>query len=101
MPQGGKPLSFHYWLTMNKHRYGWNHLDEEKIVIACRDGDSGSSDGGMMMLMKPAVIGNFMINTPGEPNRIKSFHAMVNKYSIMPGTFFTLDQEVSPLGRWP
>jgi hypothetical protein len=101
-PQPGKPLSFHYWLHMNRDRFGWDSIDERKFVIAGRDGDSASTDGGMMMLMpQPAAIGNFMVNTPGEPNRIQQFYAVAKKYGWTRGQFITLNQLPSQLGFKP
>jgi hypothetical protein len=94
-PQPGKPLSFHYWLYMNRKRFGWEHLDEDDVVIAGRDGDSASSDGGMMILMQNAALGNFMVDTPGEPQRIAKFYELANKYGWTKGKFFTLKQSPS------
>ncbi len=100
-PQPGKPLSFHYWMHTNRKRWGWDHLDEHRIVIAGRDGDSASSDGGMMILLPTPAIGNFMINTPGEPGRIEKFHSVASKYGWTKGQFFTLHQLASVLGAKP
>jgi hypothetical protein len=100
-PQPGKALSFHYWLWMNRKRFGWENIDERNIVIAGRDGDSASSDGGMMILMQPAAIGNFMIDTPGEPGRIQKFYKVATKYGWSRGSFFTLVQSPSAQGRLP
>lgn len=94
-PQPGKPLSFHYWLHEK-----WD-IDESKFVIAGRDGDSAGTDGGMMILMQTAAIGNFMINTPGEPKRIKAFYALAAKYGWTKGQFITLNQLPSKLGFKP
>jgi hypothetical protein len=100
-PQPGKPLSFHYWLHDNRARFGWDNIDERKFVIAGRDGDSASTDGGMMMLMQAAAIGNFMINTPGEPKRIAQFYSVASKYGWTKGQFITLNQLPSELGFRP
>ena len=100
-PQPGKPLSFHYWLHVNRARWNWDRIDERQFVIAGRDGDSGSTDGGMMILMQTAAIGNFMVNTPGEPKRIEQFYAIASKYGWTTGQFITLDQEASPSGYKP
>ncbi|MBU6451057.1 MAG: hypothetical protein KGS72_04710 [Cyanobacteria bacterium REEB67] len=100
-PQPGKPLSFHYWLHVNRARWGWKRLDERQFVIAGRDGDSAATDGGMMILMQSAAIGNFMVNTPGEPKRIEQFYQVASKYGWTTGQFITLDQEPSKLGLRP
>ncbi len=100
-PQPGKNFSFHYWLHMNRARFGWKSIDERKYVIAGRDGDSASTDGGMMILMQTAAIGNFMVNTPGEPNRLATFHKVASKYGWTRGQFITLDQEPSKTGFRP
>lgn len=100
-PQPGKPLSFHYWAHVNRGRWLWNRLNDDNIVIAGRDGDSASSDGGMMILMHPAAIGNFMVDTPGEPDRIKKFYQVAAKYGWTPGSFITLVQSHSRLGAMP
>jgi hypothetical protein len=100
-PQPGKPLSFHYWLHMNRARFGWDEIDEERFVIAGRDGDSGSTDGGMMIMLQTAAIGNFMVNTPGEPKRIAAFYDIAQKYGFTRGQFITLDQMPSKLGFKP
>jgi hypothetical protein len=101
-PQPGKPLSFHYWMHMNRQRWGWKHLDEDKIVIAGRDGDSAPADGGMMIMLPiPASIGNFMIDTPGEPDRIEKFYRMAAKYGWSGGKFITLIQHPSQTGSVP
>lgn len=63
-PQPGKPLSFHFWLHKNRSRWGWTRINEQNFVIAGRDGDSASADGGMMILGQTAAIGNFMVDTP-------------------------------------
>jgi hypothetical protein len=94
-PQAGKALSFHYWLNMNKERWGWTHIDDEKVVLAGRDGDSAASDGGMMMLLKPPAIGNFIIDTPGSPERAQKFYQFADKYGWTPGQFITLSQKPS------
>jgi hypothetical protein len=100
-PQPGKALSFHYWLHMNRQRFGWDHIDDDKFVIAGRDGDSASSDGGMMILLKPPAIGNFMVDTPGEPERLEKFFKVAAKYGWTKGQFFTLVQEPSQRGATP
>ncbi len=100
-PQPGKPLSFHYWLHVNRARFGWSRIDERKFVIAGRDGDSASTDGGMMILMHPCAIGNFMINTPGEPARLEKFLAVASKYGWTVGQFITLDHRPSKTGYRP
>lgn len=92
-PQGGKPLSFHYWVHVNRARFGWNRIDDRKLVYAGRDGDSASADGGMMILLKSPVIGNFMVDTPGEPQRLAAFLKIASKYGWTPGQFITLAQE--------
>jgi hypothetical protein len=101
-PQPGKALSFHYWLHANRARWGWNRIDERRFVIAGRDGDSASTDGGMMMLMPAsAAIGNFMVNTPGEPKRIAQFYTVASKYGWTTGQFITLHQSPSTSGFKP
>ncbi|HEY9774564.1 MAG TPA: hypothetical protein V6C81_12245 [Planktothrix sp.] len=101
-PQPGKTLSFHYWLYMNRQRLGWEHIDEDEIVIAGRDGDSASSDGGMMITMPPfAALGNFMVDVPGEPARVKNFFYVADRYGWGKGKFFTLVQSAPAKGRLP
>ncbi len=100
-PQPGKALSFHYWLHTNRGRWGWNTIDERRLVIAGRDGDSASSDGGMMILSQAPAIGNFMVDTPDEPERIQRFYRVAAKYGWTRGQFFTLGQERSVSGRLP
>ena len=101
-PQAGKPLSFHYWLNANKERWDWRGLEEDRIVLAGRDGDSASSDGGMMILMnKPAAIGNFMIDTPGEPQRLERFEALARKYGWTKGQFVRLVPRAPASGAMP
>jgi hypothetical protein len=101
-PQPGKPLSFHYWLRANMKRWGWKSLDERRVVVGGRDGDSASADGGMMILMPPhSAIGNFMVDTPGEPGRIRRFYPLAAKYGWTPGRFIRLDQLRSKLGAKP
>lgn len=97
-PQPGKSLSFHYWLNANKWRWRWKALDLERIVIAGADGDSASSDGGIMMLLpRRASIGNFMVDTPHEPARLEKFRGVAEKYGWNRGQFFTLaHNRVSP-----
>ncbi len=101
-PQPGKPMSFHYWMHINRARFGWDHLDEDKIVIAGRDGDSAANDGGMMIMLPiPAAIGNFMVDVPGEPARIEKFYKLAAKYGWTKGKFFTLVQAPSLTGHFP
>lgn len=100
-PQPGKSLSFHYWLHVNRARFGWKHIDERKFVIAGRDGDSAATDGGMMMYLQTAAIGNFMVNTPGEPGRLEKFYQVASKYGWTKGQFITLDQSPSQNGFRP
>lgn len=100
-PQAGKPLSFHYWLHMNRHRWGWEHIDDSKFVIVGRDGDSASSDGGMMILLPPPAIGNFMVQTPFAPERLEKFYKLAAKYGWTKGQFFTLIQHPAMLGNLP
>lgn len=100
-PQPGKPLSFHYWLNANRQRWGWQHVNHRKFVIAGRDGDSASSDGGMMIHLMPPALGNFMVDTPGKPDRIEKFYSVAAKYGWGPGQFFTLAQKASQLGNEP
>lgn len=100
-PQPGKPLSFHYWMHVNRGRWGWEDLDEEQIVIAGRDGDSASSDGGMMIFLPTPAIGNFMIDTPGEPERLKKFQSVASKYGWSKGRYFTVAHSASSRGWKP
>jgi hypothetical protein len=100
-PQPGKSMSFHYWLYMNRKRFGWNTIQDDKFVIAGRDGDSASSDGGMMIHLKPATLGNFMVDTPGEPERLQKFLRVAAKYGWTAGQFFTLVPEPSVAGVKP
>jgi hypothetical protein len=100
-PQPGKAMTFHYWLHVNRARFGWDFLDHRKFIIAGRDGDSASSDGGMMIHCPPAAIGNFMINTPGEPGRIAKFYSLAAKYGWTKGHFITLEHEASAQGARP
>lgn len=94
-PQPGKVLSFHYWLHINRNRFGWRQMHDDLFEIAGRDGDSASSDGGMMILHKRSLIGNFMVNTPGEPARLQKFRRCAAKYGFTAGQFFTLEQEAA------
>jgi hypothetical protein len=94
-PQPGKPVSFHYWLNNNLSRFNWNHLNENKVIIAGFNGDSASADGGMMILSKPKAIGNFMVNTPGEPARIEKLYSLADKYGWTRGEFITLERSPS------
>lgn len=101
-PQPGKPISFHYWMHINRGRFGWDHIDEDKIVIAGRDGDSAANDGGMMIMLPiPAALGNFMVDVPGEPARIEKFYKLAAKYGWTKGKFFTLVQAPSRTGHFP
>lgn len=100
-PQPGKILSFHYWLHKNRHRFGWDHIVDENVVIAGRDGDSASSDGGMMIYTKPPAIGNFIVNTPGEPGRAEKFYKLARVFGWSRGQFITLEHQPSPSGRFP
>jgi len=100
-PQPGKPLSFHYWAHVNRKRLGLPHLSDEQIVVAGRDGDSASADGGMMILLSPPAIGNFMVDTPGEPGRLKKFFELAARYGWTRGQFFTLRQLASKSGAVP
>lgn len=100
-PQPGKHLNFHFWVRVNKHRWGWHFIDEDKIVLAGRDGDSASADGGMMIFLQSAALGNFMVNTPGKPERIKKFYSIASKYGWTLGKYFTLEQSPSRSGNMP
>ncbi len=100
-PQPGKTLSFHYWLHANRRRFGWHRINEDRFTIGGRDGDSGSTDGGMMILGHAAAIGNFMVNTPDEPKRLEKFQQIADKYGWTCGNFITLDQEHSKTGFLP
>lgn len=101
-PQPGKPMSFHYWMHVNRARFGWDYLDEDNIVIAGRDGDSAANDGGMMIMLPiPAAIGNFMVDVPGEPARIEKFYKLAAKYGWTKGKFLTLVQAPSRTGHFP
>jgi len=100
-PQPGKVLNFHWFLHINGHRWGWLESDDDKFVIAGRDGDSASADGGMMIFLPPVAIGNFIVNTPGEPDRAEKFYRLVAKYSWTRGQFFTLEHQVSKRGFQP
>lgn len=100
-PQPGKSLSFHYWLNTNKWRWGWKNIDLNRVVVAGADGDSASSDGGMMTLLPPgSALGNFMVNTPSEPGRLKNFQALAEKYGWTKGEFITLIQDPAAPGAW-
>jgi hypothetical protein len=98
-PQPGKHLSFHFWLRRNQERFGWKYIDGNKFVIAGRDGDSASSDGGMMIYGPQPAIGNFMIDTPSEPGRLRKFQTLAERYGF--GQFFTLVQSPGQLGSMP
>lgn len=100
-PQPGKQFSFHYWLHANRARFGWTRISEQNFVIAGRDGDSASADGGMMILGQTVALGNFMVDTPDEPKRLQKFMAVADKYGWTPGQFFTLKQAPSECGNLP
>lgn len=100
-PQPGKQFSFHYWLHKNCSRWGWSRINEQNFVIAGRDGDSASADGGMMILGQTVAIGNFMVDTPNEPKRLAKFQAVADKYGWTPGQFITLEQSPSLCGNMP
>ena len=100
-PQPGKTVNFHYWLHKNRARFGWEFLNHKKWCIAGRDGDSASSDLGMMVLMEHALFGNYMVDTPGEPDRLKTFIRLAAKYSWTKGQFITLVRSPSELGFRP
>lgn len=100
-PQPGKHLFFHYWVYSNRARWGWDQLNEEQIVIGGRDGDSASADGGMMILLPSPAIGNFMVDTPNEPNRVDAFYAVASKYGWTRGQFIRLVQSPSKTGARP
>jgi hypothetical protein len=95
-PQPGKHLNFHYWVHSNLERFGWQFNDDRKFVLVGRYGDSASADGGMMILLPPPALGNFMIDTPNEPDRIQKFYPMAAKYGWNPGQFFTVTRQESP-----
>lgn len=100
-PQPGKSLSFHYWLNASKWRWGWSDVELGKVVVAGVDGDSASSDGGMMTLLPPgAALGNFMIDTPREPGRLKKFQELAEKYGWTKGEFIALEQDPAFPGAW-
>lgn len=100
-PQPGKSLSFHYWLNANKWRWGWSDVELGQVVVAGVDGDSASSDGGMMTLLPPgAALGNFMIDTPQEPDRLKKFQELAEKYGWTKGEFIALEQDPAFPGAW-
>jgi hypothetical protein len=97
-PQPGKTVNWHYWLHQNDPA----RIDNGTIVIGGRDGDSANSDGGMMILCnEPSAIGNFMFNTPGEPDRIETFYKEAAKYGFRRGQFITVNTSPSQLGREP
>jgi hypothetical protein len=100
-PQPGKNLSFHYWLHANRKRFFRDRINEDRFVIVGRDGDSGSTDGGMMIHGHPATIGNFMVEVPGEPGRVLKFQQMMAKYGWTCGNCITLVQEPSRTGFLP
>lgn len=100
-PQPGKQLSFHYWAHANHRRLGWDHLDDELIVFAGRDGDSASTDGGMMTYLKSPALGNFMVDTPGEPSRLTKFYSIAATYGWTRGQFFSLEHQPSTKGSMP
>jgi hypothetical protein len=47
-----------------------------------------------MILMHPCAIGNFMINTPGEPARLEKFLAVASKYGWTVGRLSPRPQPV-------
>lgn len=100
-PQPGKNLSFHYWLHANRRRFFRDRINEDRFVIVGRDGDSGSTDGGMMIHGHAASIGNFMVDVPGEPRRVISFQKMMDKYGWTCGNCITLVHEASKTGFLP
>jgi len=100
-PQPGKTLSFHYWLHMNRRRFFRDRINEDRFVILARDGDSASTDGGMMVHGHEAKIGNFMVAVPHEPRRVEKFYPMMDKYGWTCGNFITLVQEPSVTGFKP
>lgn len=101
-PQPGKSWSFHYWLHMNRQRFGWQHTNGGLVTIAGCDGDSATTDGGMMTnLPWHSAIGNFMVDTPGEPARLAKFHRIAAKYGWTKGQFITLAHEPSQKGFRP
>lgn len=100
-PQPGKALNFHFWVHSNRARFGWDFIMDDNIVIAGRDGDSASADGGMMIHCPKAAIGNFMIDTPGEPDRLEALQKLAAKYGWNRGQFITLKQLASELGAKP
>jgi hypothetical protein len=95
LPQPGKAINFHNWLDTNKGRFGMDRLDESKVVIAGFNGDSAAADGGMMILSPQKGIGDFMVDTPGEPARIAKFYELADKYGWMKGEFVTLHRRPS------
>jgi hypothetical protein len=62
---------------------------------------SSSADGGMMIYLATPAIGNFMIDTPGEPERLREFQAAASKYGWTRRKYFTLIQKPSLSGRYP
>ncbi len=100
-PQPGKTLSFHYWLHMNRARFFRDRIDEDCFEILARDGDSASTDGGMMVLGHRATLGNFMVDVPGEPKRLPKFQQMMDKYAFTCGNCIALVQEPSKTGFIP
>ncbi len=100
-PQPGKTLSFHYWLHRERARFFRDRINEDRFVILARDGDSASTDGGMMVHGHDAKIGNFMVAVPHEPRRIEKFYPMMDKYGWTCGNFITLVQEPSATGFKP
>jgi len=100
-PQPGKNLSFHYWLHRERRRFFANRINEDGFVIVGRDGDSGSTDGGMMIHGHPATIGNFMVDVPDEPGRVLKFQQMMDKYGWTCGNCITLVPEKSKTGFLP
>lgn len=99
-PQPGKPLNFLYWLQMNRRR--WPDLNRDKITVAAMVGDSASADGGAMIYLNPALA-FFMVDTPGEPDRLKKFFQFANKYggALGRGSFVTLEYPAPLSGPLP
>jgi hypothetical protein len=93
-PQPGKVLNWRYWL----HERG---VDGSRAVVAGMDGDSAAADGGVMIYLSP-VIGNFMVNTPDEPDRVEQFKKFGDKYGAWErGRFIELSPRASAMGALP
>lgn len=95
LPQPGKEMNFHNWLDANKQRFGWNQLDEGRVLLAGYNGDSAAADGGMMVFSKEKGIADFMVDTPGEPSRIAQFYSLANQFGGTKGEFVTLHRQPS------